>query len=212
MGHFLAVSAFRDRTTDDVVRVLSDYAGAHGVSCELVSDGSSDEAVDALVFPQTNGWTVVLWPPFFNFYDAPLCAYASRELGTLAATVNVDDGDYWTHILFDRGETVDRFVSIPSYFEVDEADTGAWAGNPARLAAALGRDSDEISPYLVQLDPDDEVLEKAFEDDEFSLDDFWVFTDMWQRMGIAYPDDLESYERVLRLGTNVRELLPTRPD
>lgn len=175
-----------------------------------------EEAVDALIFPPTNGWTVVLWPQYFNVHDIPLCAAVSRELATLASTVHVHDGDYWTHVLFDRGALVDRFASMPGYFAEDPGDVTAlaesWAGDADRVGAALGKAPEDIRPYLVQIEPGAEAPGMAFDDDEFGLDDYWVFTDMWKRIGITYPDGVGNHERVLRLGTDFMDRLPTGAD
>jgi hypothetical protein len=208
VGEFLAVSAFRDASRDDLVDAVSAYVSKHGVAFDLVKDGSRRD-VDAHLFPSANGWTVILWPPFFNFHDAPLCAAVSRELGVLVSTVNVDDGDFWTHILFDRGDVVDRFVSVPSYFGGSDDGPETWVGDAVRVSATLGTLPAQIAPYLVEVDPEKGGLGKAFDDDTFDLDDYWVFTDMWRRMGITYPD-VGSYERVLRFGEDFSRGLPTK--
>lgn len=216
MGEFLAVSAFRDRPVEDLAPAVSHYVRGHGVACDLIQDGSHEEAVDALIFPPTNGWTVVLWPPYFNIHDITLCAAVSRELATLASTVHIYDGDYWTHVLFDRGDLVDRFASMPGYFTEDPGEVAAlaesWAGDADRLGAALGKAAEDIRPYLVHIDPEGEEPGMAFEDDEFGLDDYWVFTDLWKRIGVTYPDDVGNYERVLRLGKDFMDRLPTGAD
>ena len=56
MGEFLGVSAFRDRSVDDVVRTIQSYMASHGVACEVVTSGSTEEALDALVFAPNDGW------------------------------------------------------------------------------------------------------------------------------------------------------------
>jgi len=94
---------------------------------------------------------------------------------------------------------------VPDYFSPPDAES--WAGDPARFSEALGVDPETIARYLVAVDPDgEESLGKAFEDDEFEIDDYWVFTDMWRRMGITYPD-VRAYVKTLRLGTT--DKLPT---
>jgi hypothetical protein len=216
MSEFLAVSAFRDTPIDDLAPAVRQYMSAHGVACDQIEDGSRDEALDALIYPPTNGWTVILWPPYFNINDVPLCAAVSRGLTTLTSTVHVYNGDYWTHVLFDRGEMIDRFASIPGYFAEDQAIVAAlaesWAGDADRLSAALGTSPEVIRPYLVHVSPEAGALGKAHEGDEFGLDNYWVFTDMWKRIGIAYPDDVGTFERVLRLGREFTDRLPTVAD
>jgi hypothetical protein len=199
MGEFLAVSAFRDQPVDALTAAICRSVATHGVACDEIGEGPSEEAVDALVFPPANGWTVVLWPPYFNVHDIPMCAAISRELAALTSTVHVHDGDYWTHVVYDAGELVDRFASLPEYFTDDPGEalalTEAWAGDADRVAGALGTSPESVRPYLVH-----------------GLDDFWMFADLWKQVGIAYPEDLDGYERILRLGADFKDRLPTGGD
>ena len=43
---------------------------------------------------------------------------------------------------------------------------------------------------------------KAHETDEFDLDDIWVFTDMWRRAGIVYPEDTTAFTARIRLDSD----------
>ncbi|MEV4535911.1 hypothetical protein AB0J82_19015 [Asanoa sp. NPDC049518] len=66
------------------------------------------------------------------------------------------------------------------------------------VAAATGRPADDLRPNLVHLElGDDEEEEeegaKAFPDDQFTLDDAWVFVDFWRRLGITYPSDVAAF-------------------
>jgi hypothetical protein len=195
MGEFLAVSAFRDQPVDALAAAICRCVSAHGVACDEIREGPPDESVDALIFAPANGWTVVFWPPDCSVLDIPLCEAISAELTALASTVHVHDGDYWTHAILDAGQLVDRFASMPEYFTDDPGEalalTQAWAGDANRVAAALGTAPENVRPYLV---PGEE--------------DFWVFADLWKRVGIAYPEDLDDYERIVRLGAGFMDRLP----
>ena len=78
-------------------------------------------------------------------------------------------------------ERIDQFASAPDYFAEGDEEAKplieSWAGNADRLGEALGKPSRDIDPYLVRVDFESE-LGKAFADDAFALDDFWVFTDI----------------------------------
>jgi hypothetical protein len=49
---------------------------------------------------------------------------------------------------------------------------------------------------------------RAFPDDEFELDDAWVFVDFWRRLGPRYPDETTSHARALRLAPDWAGKLP----
>jgi hypothetical protein len=216
MGSFLAVSAFRDRSVDAVAESVRKFMSAHGVAFEFVNTAEPDPHVDAAAYSPPNGWTVFLWPEYFNVHDIPLCEIVSRDLQTLVSTVHVYDDDYWTHVLFDRGELVDRFASMPGYFADDAGQAAmlerAWAGDADRLADALDVAPEVIRPYLVHVDPEAAEMPKAFPDDESDLEDFWVFVDMWRRVGITYPEEVENYECLFRLGRDFMDRLPISQD
>ena len=216
MGEFLAVSAFHERTPEQVEAATTRYIESQGLALEALRTTTPDDARDSLVFPQANGWTVVLWPSYFNIHDIPLCAATSLDLGALVSAIHVYDGDYWAHSLFDRGERLDRFASVPGYFAEDEdeatAKALAWTGDANALGDAFGVDPATLSPYLRHVDLEDETTSKAFPDDAFDLAFFWVFTDFWRRAGIAYPDDVSGFDRVLRLPTDFGRQLPTMAD
>src|SRR6266568_3669768 len=196
MGSFLAVSAFRDRSIDAVAESVRRFMSPHGVAFEIVSAAEPDPHADAAAYAPSNGWTVFLWPEHFNLHDIPLCEAVSGDLQTLVSTVHVYDDDYWTHALFDRSALVDRFASMPGYF-ADDAEQAAmlaraWAGDPNRLGDTLDVAPEMIRPYLVHVDNEAEEWPKAFPDDEFDLENFWVFVDLWRRVGIAYPEEVEA--------------------
>ena len=116
MGHFLAVSAFRDRSVQSVSDAVVAYAKRFDCDCEPATGGEPDDSRDALVFPPENGWTAILWPSYFNIHDIELCRNVSSALAAIVSTVHVYDGDYWTHALIESGTVRDVFASMPYYF------------------------------------------------------------------------------------------------
>jgi hypothetical protein len=212
VGYFLAVSAFHRRSPDDVQGALTAYAATNGVVVQRVTAGTPDQHHDVLLFPTSGEWTVVLWPEAFNVHDIPACEVLSRELDTKASAVHVYDSDYWAHSVFASGVRLDRFVSWPSYFADDEQEAdrvaAEWQGSPAVLADAFGVDASVLAPYLRRVDVPNPPSSKAFPDDEFTVDNFWVFTDFWARAGIVYPDDVGAFDRLLRLSPDFGDQLP----
>jgi hypothetical protein len=56
-----------------------------------------------------------------------------------------------------------------------------------------------IEPYVKRAAGD----EKAFQDDEFLLNDAWVRVDFMRRMGILYPEpNLSTWVHVMEYGVN----------
>ena len=200
MGLFLAASAFKDVTAEQLADAIVAFAGEHDVKAAVLPGGPADEATQAAVFGPDRGWTVVLWPSQFTLYDVDACQRLTQALGTVASTAHIYDEDYWTHVVLSSGGLVDRFVSRPDYFEDVSAEVlDAYAGDPAAVAAAVGCDADNVAPYL-RLLPEDEEDTYAHDDDEASLDDPWVFADLWRAMGITYPADVTSGVALVDLG------------
>ena len=119
---------------------LFNFASQHNVDSELANPPAGDEnpSRDGSVFAPLNGWTVILWPEYFNVHDFVTCQHLSQQLKTVVCTAHVYDDDYWAHALFDSGEWVDRFCSVPDYFAENDSDaqrlTHEYKGNPSVFA------------------------------------------------------------------------------
>ena len=240
MGHFLAVSAFKTGAADAVCQAIAEYCGTFNVSCETADKGASFvDDTDAFVHVVGHGWVVVLWPNYFNVHDFPLCQSLSSRKQWVVATVHVYDGDYWEHLFLNHGEVLHKFSSWPDYHiakkaEAERAKT-EWKGDPTALAEFLAIPVESISRYMVHmpltppqpakkksffslfgkkpdLPPAPVQATKAYDDDHFDLEDFWVFTDFWLKLGIRYPDPPDAgVVRVLRLDERFGDLLPPGP-
>ena len=233
MGYFLAVSAFQDSTVEKLAQAIQQYAAEFGVACQIFDppQNESSPKTDTTVFSPTNGWTIVLWPEYFNIHDFPICEVLSDRLSTLVSTIHVYDGDYWAHGLFEKGQLIDQFCSQPGYFaenlEIAEQMKARWQGNPEAVASRFKVPVDVVRGYLVHFSPSEENVpqprsllsflkrrkprvsdHKVKPDDEFELDNFWVFTDFWKRLGIHYPDDMTGWARLLRLASDFTNHLP----
>ncbi len=213
MGNFLAVSAFRDQSVESVVSNTISYAAKYGTTCKPMGPGKVDERTDAIIFAPQKRWTLVLWPQYFNVHDIELCRILSADMPSLVSTVHVYDDDYWVNAIFDKGVTVSLFASVPGYFAETEEDLeklkAKWSGDANSISQALSAPREAIAPYLVHLDaenPNDPG--KVFPDDEFELQNFWVFTDLWRRLGITYPADMTNYAERLQLPKDFGRKLP----
>ncbi len=209
MGHFLAVSAFKNQTVEVVASSIAAYAGEYGVTCDLNPDSNYNSKTDATIFAPDNGWTIVLWPEYFNIHNIEVCRELSLRMHCIVSTIHVYADDYWTHVLFDQGRLLDRFASMPNCFADDAKAPGLrqrWAGNADVISQALSLSASQISPYLVTIG--DTEMGKAFPEDEHELTNFWVFTDFWAKIKIHYPEDMGRYALRLRLDKNFGGKLP----
>jgi len=240
MGDFLAVSAFRTEDATALAQAVASYLEAHGVTCKVREEASgAGEPTDAAIYGPENGWVRVLWPQYFNVHDFPLCGAISVQRQLVVSTVHVYDGDFWEHLFLNAGSVLHKFSSWPDYFAEDaEAAARAkteWKGHSAALAAFLGLPADSFSRYFVHMPIDRPAVPpapakkslfswfqkregasstppvtKAYDDDKFDLDNYWVFTDFWQRLGIKYPDPPNvGIIKVLRLDRRFGTKLPT---
>lgn len=229
MGNFLSVIAIRSDEAGHVSKGLQDHFSALGVTVtDVAASAPSDERHDISIYSARNGWVVVLFPAYFNIYDLPVARTISRDLNTQASLVHTYDSEYWAHFAIDRGEILDRFCSRTGHDEVNLTKT--WAGNPAVVAKLFDGQANEVSAYFVhdvelakqppngffskilRRNPASPLYPKAFPTDQFDLSNQWVFVDLWQKLGIVYPDDISSFEQRFRLGRNFEKKVEANPD
>lgn len=223
MGEFIDAVAVR-AAPGLLAQALADYLAEHSVT---VSEPSDPDDADILLYPSPGGWTVMLWPEGTGGAASAAAEDVSRRLGVVASVVSIFDGDFWTHVLFDRGEERDRFASIPDYFE-EEPERGEelrrrWASNPAAVGSTVNVPESQIAPYLVHESGDDEAdvdehgaytlppnyqPPMAFEDDLSPIGDPWVFVDFWRRLGITYPNGPTPPVKGIELSSNWENRLP----
>ena len=205
---FLAVSAFRDLTEEVLARTVVEVAAGLGLSASVLPGGAAG-ADRAAVFRATGGWCVVVWPGEFSLHDIAACQAVTRLTGGVASSVHVYDGDYWTHAVVAAGSVRDVFCSMPGYFDDDPALSERYAGRPEVVADAFGADRTLVARYLRPAA--DAEGESALEGDRYTLDDPWVFTDLWARLGISYPQDLGAASVLLDLGEGWSTKFPDNP-
>jgi hypothetical protein len=205
MGEFITVSAVETKDEAAVLAAVGQFFESCSWPAKPAGNTEPVTEDDVLLFPPLNGWIVILWPGYFT--ELAAVEFISRELGVLASTVRIHDGDYWSHSLLHNGVTLDRFASMPDYFTDDPTEVArlkaAYAGQPAVVAEAVGCQTAQIAAYFVPVETegDQDEMGKAFDDDEFELDEPWVFTDFWRRIGPVYPEDLLAFTGRLRLAS-----------
>lgn len=207
MGHFVAISAFQNCAPDALAAAIA--ADLAELDVKVAPRGGAEFSdADAAIFEPAGGWTIVFWPAMM--LDQCICRRLTKRLDTLASTIHVHDGDYWTHVLFDRGVPVDRFASMPGYHEpeLQEQRSRDWKGDAARLARCFGVEASAIAPYLQFPDELEDPMIRVFPDDSTDLHDPWVFVDFWRRCGLRYPVREDDPVQVLQISADVLEKLP----
>jgi len=63
-----------------------------------------------------NGWTVVLWPAYFNPHDFALARSVASSSGWVIRTVHVYDGDCWEHLSTPGSTELHSYCSRPTYW------------------------------------------------------------------------------------------------
>jgi hypothetical protein len=211
MGYFLAVTAFRTNSPTDVVAAITDYLTTYKVSQESVLSGPPDHDRDLQIYDSVNGWTVVIWPEGFNLYDFPLAIAIGEARGWLVSAIHVNDSEYWEHLAVEGALKLHEYCSRPQFWaEESPSDYDrmmAYDSNVSRLAMACSVPSELLTPYMIDADTV-AADSKGHSDDQFTLDDFWVFTDFWNSIGITYPSPGENLASVIRLWRFFANRLP----
>lgn len=152
---------------------------------------------------EANGWASLVCPEPYESLAADL----SRLLGCAAFLFHLHDGETWLYWFYEAGRELDRFDSVPEFW--DEATTSemtATLGKPGLLAQKLGVDAAAIAPYLSRASSQDiEVAEhydvvdtaldlldkdaRVYPDDRFDVWDARVMYDFMRRLGITPPLD-----------------------
>lgn len=211
MGLFLAATAVRSESVSEIAHAISQCMQSHDVKHEvLLGSTPFNEDTDAQIFLPTNGWTVVLWPNYFNIHDFPVAMAIAAARSWLISAVHVYDGDYWEHLAVSGTEELHSFCSRPTYWKDEPSElerVAKFISAPERLALASGVSVASLMPYFVDADgiADDAKADPA---DQFLLSDIWVFTDFWRRLGITYPDPPGNPASIVRLSKWFAKRLP----
>lgn len=193
----------------------------HSVCAARAADAPYDERTDARVYAPSGDWIRVLWPAYFNLFDFRLCTSLASRLGLTVSTVHVYDSDFWEHLFLKGDETIHRYSSCPDYFGEDSSDAAAYRAvcreDPHAMAALLNVPAEQIAAYFERRPREPappprpvkrswidkllgrraavpsfaQTVVRAYPADRHAIDDFWVFTDFWRQIGIAYPEPVD---------------------
>lgn len=189
MGLFLAMSGIVGANKAAVEAALRSFADTRGGSFQRAARSTKDPNTLVLVCDDSKCSVLYPWD-FFEWDEAS--RYLSSHLKVPVFSFHIHDEDLWMFLLFDKGEQVAQFNSLPEYWDdsMSDEERRSWTGDAASIASRLPDVAPEaISPYLRHWDMDDEAPGKAFPDDQFNYNDCWQMCDFLKRIGLTYPLD-----------------------
>ncbi len=186
MGTFFFMSAVRTTDVRRLERELREIAGKQGFD---MVPAKPAEFEDWIAFSTQRGaWTCVQYQQ--SALDWPeVTRSLSASLASPAFYFEIYDGETWGYRFFEEGRELAKYVSMPAVHEEASDEPDQWTGNIQRVADRLGlTDSRALEQYLVHLDPENPLSEKADPEDEFELSDPWVISDFIRRLDIQWDD------------------------
>lgn len=144
--------------------------------------GGIRDHMTSYLAPVASSWSSVMLH-LNSLVAEPVAAELSRLTSGPAIAVLEYDQAAWGYSLFESGELLDRFWSLPDAVETPPEEC---VGSAPTVARVFGVSPESISPYIRHVEEAD-FDTKAFADDEFTLDDHWVRVDFMRRLGIPYP-------------------------
>jgi hypothetical protein len=185
MGQFLAMSAVVGRDSAAVEQALATIVqDAKGTFASAPGrQGGRDTAIVAAY----KVGTVVVYPDGFTDWD-DTSKRLSAIMQAAVFSFHIHDGDLWMFLLFDKGEKVAQFNTLPDYWGED-IDPAEWLPDPRVVAATAGdADPEKLASYLRHWDDDlIESGDKAQPEDEFAYGTDWQVVDFMRQMGFGYP-------------------------
>jgi hypothetical protein len=128
--------------------------------------------------PRPDSWSFLLLH-LHSGQGEPLAQEISRSESDPVIVFHEFDQAAWGFAVFHGGKVVARFWNHPEIVELNAKDCTT---EPKTVAALFGVDPKTLTPYL-RHNPEPG---KAFDDDEFSLDNHWVRCDFMRRLGMQY--------------------------
>lgn len=202
MGIFLNLASLYKVDKEKLKTEVENFFKNSGVKAKHTNKKKDDinEHQDIVMYTDNESkWTVLFYTQG-AVYGTRLSGFLSDKLNCLVSHIRVYDGDYWAHFYFKDGNVLDMFASIPDYFEQDQAQIerlkNKYKANPSKIAVFYpgALDPADIEKYFEHIDLN-KSYSKAYSSDEHNLDDFWVFTDFWKKLGIVYPEIEENRPR-----------------
>ena len=108
----------------------------------------------------------------------------SKKTNSLVITFLEYNQDAWGYCLYENGKLLDNFWNNHI---IVEREANECVADINLLASKFQVDKTLIAPYLIDVGGKHN-LGKAFENDEFDLDNHWVRVDLMDKLGLIYPD------------------------
>lgn len=193
------------------------------VNTNIIIDNEKRGSNDTLIYECHNGWIRVLWPEYFHVHDFKICEYISKHINIDTSSIHIYDSLFWEHQFVVDGEKIHQFCSNPTFFDDFSSIDNYSLSNPKQLANHLNIDVKSIEKYLVtDFTNENKPIKrgflqkflknnsnKAYKGDKFEIDNYWVFTDFWAKLGISYPTPVSNFVQILNLDRKFMEKLPT---
>lgn len=127
-------------------------------------------------FYDCEGGTAVVFNDGSIGFEALAEALSLRIEGPVLVC-SIYDGDYWDYYLYKAGKELNRFMTLPDYFEeVDDKEKERWRGNAELLSEEFGCPAAPLAPYL-------HFWEESGEEDP------WEVLDFLSALGFAIEED-----------------------
>lgn len=169
-------------------------------------------------YRETGGGNIVLFNEDCCGYEE-LAAELSANLPSPVLLLYIYDGDFWGYYLYEKGAELDRFSTMPDYFEdCSSEERQRCAGNSALLTRYFSVEQGSIERYLRQWTPEmimqcEEDEEKAYLDDEFGQCDCWQMADFMRKLGFPYTfgGEEEEPEQRVKILPSLEEIFSKCP-
>jgi hypothetical protein len=198
MGLFLMMSGVAQAGKKQVEVALRDFATQRAGTFTPLAAGEGVAEKDTLVIAETKqGNVTVVYPQSFTDWEAA-SQHLSATLSKPVFSLHIHDGDLWMYLLFSSGQEVDRFNSVPEYWEeLPEAELASWSGDASAICRYWpGINEEQISHYLVPWDEaededeeNEEAGPKAYPNDKYGVGEVWQVIDFMAKLDLDYPFD-----------------------
>ncbi|MEO8148234.1 MAG: hypothetical protein ABI723_11375 [Bacteroidia bacterium] len=213
MGLFLSLSGIIGKSSGSVINSLANYAKS--VNGGLQPAAIDNEHENFCVVKEANGNSCILYPFHYTEWDNS-SKFISRELQAPVFSCHIHDEDLWMFVVYNNGEVVSQFNPVPDYWDdnISQKEIDKWKGDANTVCKYVRNCKPaDIEKYLKRWNLDDEPLEKAYKEDEFTLGDCWQLIDFLNKLGISYPLDNEGNPtgQVFKLWTSQLKLEASEP-
>lgn len=131
----------------------------------------------------SNSWTSLMLHLNSSLIDKISQRLSKKTNSPVIAFLEYDQ-DAWGYCLFQNGHLIDNFWN--NHLTVD-LEINKCTADIDLISEKFQVDKELLKPYLIDIaDRDD--LGKAYESDEFDLENHWVRADFMEKLGLNYPE------------------------